>query len=107
MRPLGSSNSANTLNCSAEAMAQIITEVTVQRSNCGDTSYPREFCLPCGKKGWGQRQAIKCLDQCVKTEHFKIYLLSDLLQSQDWIVKMDLKDAHLQVSIHSGHEHLL
>jgi len=53
---------------------------------------------------------LKGLNQFVKTKHFKmegLHLLPDLLQSQDWMVKMDLKDAYLQVPIHPDHQHLL
>ena len=54
------------------------------------------------KKDGGQRPVInlKGLNQFVRVEHFKIeglHLLPDLLQSRDWMVKMDLKDAYLQV----------
>ena len=64
------------------------------------------------KKDGGQRPVInlKGLNRFVKTKHFKmegLHLLPDLLQPQDWIVKMDLKDAYLQIPIHSEHQHLL
>ena len=64
------------------------------------------------KKDGGQRPVVnlKCLNQYVKTEHFKmegLHLLSGLLQAQDWMVKLDLKDAYLQVPIHPNHQHLL
>ena len=36
-----------------------------------------------------------------------LHLLPDLIQSQDWMVKMDLKDAYLQVPIHQKHQCLL
>jgi len=64
------------------------------------------------KKDRGQRPVInlKGLNQFVKTELFKmkgLCVLPDLLQSQNWMVKMDLKDAYLQVPIHPDHQHLL
>lgn len=64
------------------------------------------------KKGGGQRPVInlKALNQFVRVEHFKmegLHLLPDLLQQGDWMVKMDLKDAYLQIPIHSNHQHLL
>jgi len=64
------------------------------------------------KKDGSQRPVInlKGLNQFVKTEHFKmegLHLLPDLLKSQDWMIKMDLKDAYLQVPIHPDHQHLL
>ena len=36
-----------------------------------------------------------------------LHLLPDFIQSQDWLVKMDLKDAYLQVPIHPDYQHLL
>ena len=64
------------------------------------------------KKGGGQRPVInlKGLNQFVKTEYFKmegLYLLPDLLQPQDWMVKLDLKDAYLQILIHPDHQNSL
>ena len=64
------------------------------------------------KKGEGQRPVInlKGLNHFIKTEHFKmegLRLLPDLLQAQDWMIKMNLKDAYLQIPIHPDHQHLL
>ena len=64
------------------------------------------------KKDGGQRPVInlKGLNQFVRVEHFKmegLHLLPDFLQSVDWMVKMDLKDAYLQVPINPGHQPLL
>ena len=64
------------------------------------------------KKDGGQRPVInlKGLNQFLKAEHFQtegLHLLPDLLQPQDWMVKMDLKDAYLQVPIHLDYQHLL
>ena len=53
---------------------------------------------------------LKGLNQFIKTEYFKmegLHLLPDLLQAQDWMIKMDLKDAYLQIPIHPDHQHLL
>ena len=86
-----------------------------QRGNLGDTTYITEFVsqiFPVEKKGGGQRPMInlKGLNQFIKTEHFKmegLHLLLDLLQAQDWMIKMNLKDAYLQIPIHPDHQHLL
>jgi len=65
------------------------------------------------KKGrGGQRPAIniKGLNNFVTMEHFKmegLHLLPDLIQLADWMVKLDLKDAYLQVPIHKDHQCLL
>ena len=64
------------------------------------------------KKDGGQRPVInlKGLNQFVRQEHFKmegLHLLPDPLQPGDWMAKMDLKDAYLQVPIHPDHQPLL
>ena len=64
------------------------------------------------KKGGGQRPVInlKALNQFVQVEHFKmegLHLLPDLLQRRDWMIKMDLKDAYLQIPIHQSHQRYL
>ena len=46
----------------------------------------------------------------LKQEHFKmegLHTLPDLIQPGDWLIKLDLKDAYLQVSIHAEHQQLL
>ena len=64
------------------------------------------------KKEGGQRPVInlKALNTFFKHEHFKmegLHILPDLIQSEDWMIKLDLKDAYLQVPIHTEHQHLL
>ena len=36
-----------------------------------------------------------------------LHTLPDLIQSQDWMIKMDLKDAYLQIPVCQEHQHLL
>ena len=53
---------------------------------------------------------LKGLNQYVKVEHFKmegLHLLPDLNQAEDWMVKLDLKDAYLQIPIHPDHRKYL
>ena len=86
--------------------------VTGQRSNSGDPSITRQLCVPdflVEKKDRRQRPVInlKGLNKFVKMEHFKmegLHLLPDLLQQGDWMAKMHLKDAYLQVPIHPDHQ---
>ena len=50
---------------------------------------------------------LKGLNNFVKTGHFKmegLHILPDLIQPMDWMVKLDLKDAYLQVPIHKEHQ---
>ena len=58
--------------------------------------YSNLFLVP--KKDGGQRPVInlKALNSCVHTEHFKmagIYTVRDLVSPDDWLAKVDLKDA--------------
>jgi len=61
--------------------------------------------LPGSKEG-GQRPVInlKALNRFVKHEQFKMeglhILPSHLIQAEDWMIKLDLKDAYLQIPIH-------
>ncbi|XP_056408500.1 uncharacterized protein LOC130311793 [Hyla sarda] len=60
------------------------------------------------KKDGGHRPVINLrdLNYFVKYQHFKmegIHLLKDLLIKDDWMVKIDLKDAYLTVPVHPSH----
>ena len=106
------------IRCSPENKVQITTEVQelLDKGVILETQLtPQNFVFQIflvEKRGGGQRPVInlKGLNQFVKTEHFKmegLHLLPDLLQPQDWMVKMDLKDTYLQIPIHPDHQHLL
>ena len=50
---------------------------------------------------------LKCLNQWVATEHFKMEGTStfhDLLRPRDWMVKVDLKVTYFTVPIHPNHQ---
>jgi len=64
------------------------------------------FISPDGKEGRRQRPVInlKCLDSFVNIKHFKmerLHILPHLIQQNNWMIKMDLKDAYLQIPIYS------
>jgi len=103
------------IHCSPESKLQITTEglevLAIVQTQLLPHSFVSQLFLV-EKKDGGQRPVInlKCLNQFVKTEHFKmecLHLLPDLLQPQDWIVKIDLKDSYLQIPIHPDYQHLL
>ena len=79
-----------------------------QGCNSGDNTVPRELCvtnLSSAKKEGGQRLVInlKSLNTFVRVDHFNmegLHTLPDLIRTQDWMIKKDLKDAYLQVPIH-------
>uniref|UniRef100_H3ALL6 ribonuclease H n=1 Tax=Latimeria chalumnae TaxID=7897 RepID=H3ALL6_LATCH len=68
------------------------------------------FLVP--KKDGGFRPVInlRALNKVVVYCHFKmegIHLLRDTLQSQDWMARLDLKDAYFMVPIHPGDRRFL
>ena len=106
------------INCSIEQKAMITKEVkdllakgAVIESTLSQEGFVSQIFLVAKKEG-GQRPVInlKALNRFVKHEHFKmegLHILPNLIQSEDWMVKLDLKDASLQIPIHVEHQHLL
>jgi len=104
--------------CSEEEHAKISQEIkelqakgAIVEAQLSPLSFVSQIFLV-EKKGGGQRPVInlKGLNNFVKMEHFKmegLHLLPDLIQKSDWMVKLDLKDAYLQVPIHQEHQCLL
>jgi len=102
------------IHCSPESKLQITTEmlelltkgVIVETQQLPHSFVSQLFLV---EKKVGPVINLKCLNQFVKTEHFKmegLHLLPDLLQPQDWMVKMDLKDTYLQIPIHPDYQNL-
>ena len=92
-------------------VAELLSKGAIVETQLSPNSYVSQIFLV-EKKGGGQRPVInlKGLNQFVVQEHFKmegLHLLPDLLQPGDWMVKLDLKDAYLQIPIHPSHQHLL
>jgi len=102
---------------SPESKSQITSEVIelLSKAVVGETqvspkSYLSQIFLVEKKDGGQKSINLKGLNRFVKTEHFKMegfHLLPDLLQSRDWMIKLDLKDAYLQVPIHPDYQHFL
>ena len=85
-----------------------------QRGNKGATFSAKRFfsqIFLVKKKEGGQRPImnLKCLNSFVKTKHFKmegLHILPHFIQQNDWMIKMDLKDACLQIPIHQESQQL-
>ena len=72
--------------------------------------YSNMFMVP--KKDGGQRPVInlKHLNRFGKSEHFKmegLHTVKALIQKNNWLAKVDLKDAFFMVPIAQQHQHLL
>jgi len=84
--------------------------ITVQRCSDRDHTLPGKLCitnLPSGKKG---DRGLRALNMFMNHKHYKmegLHTLPDLIQLEDWMIKLDLKDANLQVPIRADHQHLL
>ena len=72
--------------------------------------YSRVFVIP--KKGGGMRMIlnVKPLNKFVNKIRFKMQTINSVLQDLnqgDWVAKVDLKDAYLQIPIHQNHKKFL
>ena len=106
------------IQCSSEEKHKISQEVqellekgAIVEAQLTQGSFVSQIFLVEKKEG-GLRPVVnlKNLNCFIKTEHFKmegLHTLPYLIQSQDWMIKMDLKDAYLQIPVCQEHQHLL
>ena len=106
-----------TINCSIEQKEMISKEIrellakgVVVETTSSQEGFVSQIFLVTKKEG-GQRPVInlKALNMFVKHEHFKmeeLNILPNLIQPEDWMIKLDLKDASLQIPIQAEHQHL-
>ena len=64
------------------------------------------------KKDSGQRPVInlRALNRYIQVDHFKMegfHMVKELVRPQDWVMKVDLKDAYFLVPIHPDHHKYL
>ena len=74
---------------------------------------PQEFLLnsvPCSQEGRSDEAStinLKKLNEWVEPQHFKMEgmgTLRELLKVNDWMVKVDLKDAYFTIPTHTAHQ---
>ena len=95
----------------SEGIVELLSKGAIEETQPDPQSFISQIFLV-EKKDWGFRPIInlKSLNHHVRTEHFKmesLHLLPFLIQQEDWMVKLDLKNAYLQVPIHLCQYHLL
>ena len=64
------------------------------------------------KKGGGQYPVInlRAMNRYIQVDHFKMeefHMVKELVRPQDWLMKVDLKDAYFLVPIHPDHHKYL
>ena len=62
------------------------------------------------KKWWEQTSDLKHLNSYIHCRHFKmedLFLVKQLLLPNDWMVKMDRKDAYFPIPIHQNSQKFL
>ena len=72
--------------------------------------YSTVFLVPKKEGRWRPVINLKALNWWVQPQHFKmegIHTLRDLLVQNDWLAKLDLKDAYFTVPIHPDHQKFL
>ena len=68
------------------------------------------FLVPKSDGTWKPVVNLKALNRYVVSQHFKmesIRMVKGLIEQGDWLLKLDLKDAYLTVSIDQGHRKYL
>ena len=95
----------------SEEIVELLSKGAIEEAQLSPQSFVSQIFLV-EKKDGGFRSVVnlKRLNHYVRAEHFKmegLHLLPSLIQQEDWMVKLDLKDAYLQVPIHPEQHHLL
>ena len=94
-----------------EEVQELLAKQAIREAQIFPNSFISQLFLV-EKKGGRQRPVInlKALNSFVRSEHFKmegLHILPDIIQTGDYMIKLDLKDAYLQIPIHQDHQHLL
>ena len=109
---------APSIHCSVEEQGKFTQEVkelldkgAIVGAQMSQESFVSQIFLVEKKEG-GQRKVVnlKGLNSFIKMEHFKmkgLHILPDQIPVQDWMIKLDLKDAYLQIPMCQNHQYFL
>ena len=113
-QPLPTVMSSDELDCMEQEVRDLLGKEAVSSV---PLSYAKQNCFLSNmflvpKKDGGQRPVVnlKNLNSFVKEEHFKmegIHTLKDLLMPEDWMCKVDLKDAYFSIPVSEEQRNLL
>ena len=90
--------------CDQEVRDLILKEAVKEIADGSEGFVCSLFVIPKKMRGFRPIVNLKPINKFIKYEHFKMENLQAvrfLLREGDWMVKVDLKDAYLTVSIHS------
>ena len=99
-----------------ELLGQRNSRFARQKRHSSGATHPRtvyQYRVCRAKKGWRNKacnKSIKEVNQFLNYHHFKMegtHLLRDLLQPNDWMGKIDLKDAYFVIPIWENHQKFL
>ena len=92
-------------------VSKLLDKGVIAQATASPTGFTSQlFLVP--KKDGGLRPVLnlKALNRFIQWEHFQmegLHMLPDILMPNNWMVKLDLKDAYLQVPIHQAHHQFL
>ena len=88
----------------------LLEKEAIERISDPGGFYSPLFVVPKKDGGWRPIINLKQLNHFLDTTHFKmesILSLRDILKKDDYMIKVDLKDAYLTVPIHTSHRKYL
>ena len=93
-----------------EELALLVSKGAITRLESTTPAAGSVFLFPKKKSRWRPVINLKILNSWVQPQYFKmegIHTLRELLVQNDWLAKLDLKDAYFTVQIHRDHQKYL